>query len=52
VAKKKMSVEDTVSQIFKGKKRQYSSDLFDAVLQSASLYHNLFFFIAKNIQQD
>ena len=30
MAKKKTSVEDTVSQIFKGKKRQYSSDLLDA----------------------
>ena len=35
MAKKKTSVEDTVSQFFKGKKRQYSSDLLDASTSSS-----------------
>jgi len=50
VAKKKTSVEDTIDEFFKGKKRQYSSDLLDAST-STSLVNISLSRIAKDKNQ-
>ena len=50
MAKKKTSVENTIDEFFNGKKRQYSSDLFD-VSTSSSLVNISLSRIAKDKNQ-